>query len=379
MDTRSTPFEDASVSTPFEDASVIEKMQLIRARKSDPRSLSRGVGILVVHAVLYLVTLVGAVASFPLPVNILFAVSNGVFISLLFIIGHDGCHGSFVPQRQWNVWFARLAFIPCVHSTSLWQRTHNEMHHVRTNLKGVDHVWAPMSKAEYDAASPARRWLERVYRGPFGPIVYYYLAFWLYRLVVPLAPETRSQWKRHLPESLFVLTGFALTLAAIGVLGTVLAPERSLWQTYLVGWVLPFAVWNYVMGLTIYLNHTHPTIPWFGDERTWTFYRGNVLGTTHVKMPRFLLPLFSDVLAHTAHHADVLLPVYALPDMQAELKQNFGADVHEYALSLAEYKKIYTACKLFDFERMCWTDFKGVPTAVTWASKGVGSALAGQI
>lgn len=26
------------------------------------------------------------------------------------------------------------------------------------------------------------------------------------------------------------------------------------------------------------------------------------------------------------------------------------------------YMKITRACKLFDFERMCWTDFRGAPT-----------------
>jgi len=109
---------------------------------ADPRSLERGLGIFAVHLLLYLATLVGAVGSFPLPVNILFAVANGVFIALLFIVGHDGSHGSLVPQRAWNLWLARFAFIPCAHSASLWRRTHNE-HHRRTNLKGVDRVWAP--------------------------------------------------------------------------------------------------------------------------------------------------------------------------------------------------------------------------------------------
>ena len=341
---------------------------LAPAVADDPRSLGRGFALFAVHAALYLATLIGAIANFAFPVNILFGAANGVFIALLFIIGHDANHMSFVPDRRWNRRFARLAFIPCVHSASLWRRTHNEMHHQRTNLKGVDHVWAPMSKAEYDAASPARRWLERVYRGPFGPVIYYYGTFWLYRLVLPLAPETRAQWKRHLPDSIFVVSAFVITLVGIGLAGHALAPQRPLWLTYLTGWVLPFAVWNYVMALTIYLNHTHPTIPWFADGRMWSFHRGNVLSTVHVKLPRYLAPLYSDALAHTAHHADVLLPVYELPAAQAKLKGTFGADLQEYSLSFAEYRKIYTACKLFDFERMCWTDFDGRATATTWAS-----------
>lgn len=332
------------------------------ARDADPRSLGRGLGLFAVHAALYFATLVAAIANFPLPVNLLFAVANGLFIALLFIIGHDGCHGSYVPQRRWNLWLARLAFIPCVHSASLWRRTHNDGHHYRTNLKGVDAVWAPMSKREYDAAPLFRRWLERLYRGPLGPLVYYWGEFWLYRLVFPLAPDVRAEWKRHLPDTLLVLTGFALTLIAIGVFGAHLAPGRSLWLTFVTGWAIPFAVWNYVMALTIYLNHTHPNIPWFSDERRWTFHRANVLGTAHVRLPRWLAPLYSDALAHTAHHANVALPVYALPPAQAKLKTAFGAGVQDYALSFAQYRRIYTACKLFDFERMCWTDFDGTPT-----------------
>ncbi|HEY3636957.1 MAG TPA: fatty acid desaturase [Rhizomicrobium sp.] len=335
----------------------------VQSPATDPRSLKRGAGLFFVHVLLYFVTLLGAVANFGLPVNIMFGVANGVFIALLFIVGHDGCHGSFVPQRNWNLWFARLAFIPCVHSVSLWRRTHNELHHSRTNLKGVDRVWAPMSKKEYDSASPFRRWLERVYRGPVGPLIYYYGEFWIHRLVLPLAPETRAQWKRHLPESIFVIAGFALTLAAIGYVGSLFAPQRSLWLTYATGWALPFAVWNYLMGLTIYLNHTHPAIPWFKDETLWSAHAGNVLGTTHVKLPRRLAPLYSDALSHTAHHADVRLPVYALPAAQIALEQRFSTGVQEYDFSLSEYRRIYSACKLFDFDRMCWTDFNGIPTA----------------
>ena len=340
-----------------------------RTKREDPRSLKHGLEIFAVHVLLYFATLLGAIANFALPVNLLFSVANGVFIALLFIIGHDGCHGSFVPQRSWNRWLARFAFVPCVHSASLWRRTHNEMHHHRTNLKGFDRAWAPMSKAEYDSASSFRRWLERVYRGPFGPVIYYYREFWLYRLVLPLAPETRTNWKRHLPDSAFVLAGFALTLFTIVSLGLTFAPLRPFWLTFVLGWAIPFAVWNYVMGLSIYLNHTHPNIPWFQDESSWTFHRGNVRSAAHVVLPRYLAPLLSDVLAHTAHHAEVTLPVYALPAAQAKLKSAFETEVQEYPFSLSEYRKVYRACKLFDFERMCWTDFEGVPTAATWAAE----------
>ena len=331
------------------------------APQRDRRSLRRGLSLFAGHYLLYFVTLAGAVAPLPVFVNLISAVANGVLIALLFIIGHDGAHGSFVPQRAVNRWIARLAFIPCVHSVSLWRVVHNKMHHGRTNLKGVDGVWAPMSKAEYDAATPARRWLERLYRGPFGPLVYYYLEFWIHRTLLPLAPEFRSQWARHISSSLFALTGYALTLAAILAAGAWLTPARPLWQVFAIGWALPFAVWNYLMAFTTYLNHTHPAILWFDDEHKWTRHRGNLLDTANVVMPINIAPLYTKVMAHTAHHHRLRVPVYALPQAQAELNAEFG-NLITYKLTPRAYRDIYRACKLFDFERMCWTDFDGVPT-----------------
>ena len=328
---------------------------------ADRRSLRRGMSVLVGHYALYFATLAGALAPLPTLFNVLFAVANGIFIAMLFIIGHDGAHGSFVPGRKRNLWIARIAFIPCVHSVSLWRVIHNKLHHGRTNLKGVDGVWAPMSKAEYDAASPGRRWLERVYRGPFGPLIYYYLEFWIHRTLLPLAPEVRNQWKRHLPDSLFAVSGFVLTLAGIAVAGKTMVPARPLWLVLTIGWAVPFAVWNYLMAFTTYLNHTHPSILWFDDERLWARHKGNLLDTANVLMPVDAVPLYTKVMAHTAHHHRTLVPVYALPEAQAELNQAHGALI-EYTLTPSAYRRIYRACKLFDFERMCWTDFGGAPT-----------------
>ncbi len=330
------------------------------AAPRDRRSTHAGVALFAGHGAAYLVTLAGALAPIAAGFNIAFAVANGVLIALLFILGHDAAHGALVKRRKANRWLARFAFIPCVHAVSLWRAIHNHGHHARTNLKGIDNVWAPMSKAQYDAASAPRRWLERVYRGPFGPAIYYYGEYWIHRVLLPLAPEVRGQWKHHLPDSLFAVTGFAITLSVIALAGHVWAPARPLWQVLAVGWAIPFAVWNYLMGFTIYLNHTHPEIIWFDDETKWRRFKGNVVDTAYVRMPN-LIPLYTKVMAHTAHHEQTTMPVYALLDAQAELAAT-GVPLVAYTLTPGAYRRIYRACKLFDFERMCWTDFDGVPS-----------------
>lgn len=328
----------------------------------DRRSLARGLLLFGVYGFLYVATLIDAIAPFPIALNVLSGIGNGICIAMLFIVGHDCCHGALVPGRRWNLWLGRFAFIPVIHSVSLWRLAHNQHHHGRTNLKGVDPVWTPMSPSEYAAASRARQWLERVYRSGFGPIIYYYIEIWLPLMLLPVSRPARVDWKRHLPDSIFVLVGFFVTVAMLVVVGNAVAPERPLWMTITLGWIVPYATWNYLAAATVYLNHTHPDLPWFCDEANWSSYNGNVLGTVHVKMPIDIFPLYTDVMAHAAHHTNVRTPVYALPDEQKILKTRFGTDVKEYTLSVREYRRILAACKLFDFERMRWTDFNGVAT-----------------
>jgi omega-6 fatty acid desaturase (delta-12 desaturase) len=327
------------------------------------KSLGRGLWLLGIHYFLYFVTLTVAVAPLPVIVNIAAGVANGALIGLLFLIGHDSGHSAFVPGRALNRWITRLVFLPCLHSRSQWEVVHNRTHHRYTNLKGFDYVWAPMSKEEYDRVSTPRQFLERVYRGPFGPLIYYWFEFWLPKLVIPVTKQMRAEWKSHLPDSFFVILIGGGLVASIGVWGSFLSPERSLWLVMLLGWLIPFVVWNYLMALSIFLQHNHPKVPWFDDRNEWSFYGGNIRGTAHVDLPFDFLPLFKWVMLHHAHHALPSIPGYKLNEAQAKLIEAYGDDVVRYRFSVGEYRDIYRKCKLFDYDRKQWLDFDGKPTA----------------
>ncbi len=337
-------------------------LSLDERRELTTRSLAFGLFIFLAHFAFYGVTLWAAVADLPLWGNLLASVLNGFSIGLIFIIGHDTCHQAFVPSRRLNQILTRIAFIPSLHAASLWDLFHNRVHHVYPNLKGRDCVWVPLSKAEYDTASSPRRLLERAHRGFLGPLTYYVLGLWLPRLVLPLAKGARHEWRRHIFDSVFVIVCLALTLAGIAYLGHALAPDRPLWLTMLLGWVLPFAVWNYLMGMSIYLHHTHPAIPWFDNPDEWSFYNGNVRATAHVYIPAHFAPVWQRLMEHTAHHMLPTIPLYKLHRAQKMAEAKFGDDVTRYELTWSRYRQIRKACKLYDYERKCWTDFDGKPT-----------------
>ena len=97
-----------------------------------------------------------------------FGLAEGACIAMLFVVGHDACHGSFTASRTLNAWIGRVAFLPSLTPFRTWELGHNQTHHVYTNLKPLDYVWAPFSKTEFDRLPHWRRWLERVYRTRSG-------------------------------------------------------------------------------------------------------------------------------------------------------------------------------------------------------------------
>jgi omega-6 fatty acid desaturase (delta-12 desaturase) len=171
---------------------------------------------------------------------------------MLFIVGHDACHGSFTASRTLNAWIGRVAFLPSLTPFRTWELGHNQTHHVYTNLKPLDYVWAPFSKTEFDRLPRRRHWLERAYRTAPGVGIYYALEIWWRRLFFP---RGRRYWRDC---SLCAAYGIALSASAIA-LG---------WRAWLVGVVWPFVCWNWLMGWAIFEHHTHPT-PWFDDEAAW--------------------------------------------------------------------------------------------------------------
>src|SRR5204863_9541889 len=113
-------------------------MRLMRA-KSVPLALAIFAGDVVLYTASTCLAITGREALLAW----LFVTLAGLGIAMLFVVGHDACHGSFTPSRRLNGWIGRLAFLPSLTPFAGWEIGHNQTHHVYTNLKGRDYVWAP--------------------------------------------------------------------------------------------------------------------------------------------------------------------------------------------------------------------------------------------
>jgi acyl-lipid omega-6 desaturase (Delta-12 desaturase) len=283
------------------------------------------------------------------------AVLTTLAIVRLFIIGHDACHGSLTDHAALNKLLGRIAFLPSLTPFSLWRVGHNVVHHGFNNLKGRDFVWQPLDPAEFAALSPGRRLLERIYRSAVGPLPYYLVEIWWRRLYFPgraHAPGRRAEffWDATL-VSVFAAGWCAWLIAASASGGGGRAAVAPI-----VGFLLPFLVWNWTVGFVVYLHHTHPEVVWYADKSAWLRAQGILKGTVRYRVRPWWNWLLHNIMEHAAHHLDPRIPLYRLKAAQSALAR-LVPDTPVVELSLRTYWRSVRQCKLFDFQRRRWVGF----------------------
>ncbi|MDE2259278.1 MAG: fatty acid desaturase [Betaproteobacteria bacterium] len=285
----------------------------------------------------------------------------GFIIGRLFILGHDACHQSFTPFRLLNKILGRIAFLPSLTPYSLWDIGHNLVHHGQTNLKGFDFVWAPLSVEEFEALSPGRRLLERLYRSGWAPGLYYFIEMWWLRMYFPSKTYMGARRKAFFWDSLLV-TVFALIW--IGTLtACAFTTGQSVWLTVGAGFVAPFLFWNFMIGFVVYAHHTHTAVAWYDNKTEWVRAQPFVTTTVHLIFRFKVGALMHHIMEHTAHHLDMGIPMYRLKEAQKFLETHLPGRIIIQNFSWNWYFKTAHLCKLYDFKAKRWLDFYGNPTS----------------
>ena len=307
---------------------------------------------------LYFASLGVAIAPVPWPLSLVASIWAGVMIGAIFVAGHYACHQALTPHRTLNDWIGRLAMAPAWTARSLWMHFHNRIHHVYTNIIGVDYAVSPLSLDMWRRAGRARRAIYRLYRSPVGFLPYYLTEMWFKNHLLPWDPRVRANWRDHLPDALFALLWQIAIIGLILVVGAAINPGAATLRLLALGWLLPYLVWNTMMGVVIYAHHTHPDVAWYTDQNAAVSANVQVTGVVHAVLPQPLRMLSSDIMEHNAHHILPTIPHYHLAEAQRELELRFPSIPRLIVLSW-QMLAVIRACKLYDTERNCWVDFAG--------------------
>ena len=287
------------------------------------------------------------------PWGVLLCPAAAWFVGMMFIVGHDACHQSFTPSRRLNGLIGRVAFIPSLHSFSLWDLGHNRIHHRHNNVRGFDYVWEPMSPSDYRAANNLKRGIYRLLRSPIGVAIYYLPCIWLPKMFLVRKTVYGSFRRAYLWDGVLVWGALALQITAAVMIGSRFG--RSAIESVLLAVVVPFLIWNVLMSFVIYLHHTHPDVEWYQSVEEWRGADGAVRGTVHVRFPWLVRKLMFDIMEHNAHHFAPGVALYRLEAMQKLMPEE---ELVEWTWSVGAFLTIAAKCKLYDYDQHRWVTFR---------------------
>lgn len=328
------------------------------------RDTALALGLFALDVALFALTIAAVIVLRHPALKVLAGLCCGIVIARLFVLGHDACHQSYTDDRRLNAWLGRLAFLPSLTPYSLWDVGHNVVHHGYTNLRGFDFIWQPPTPEEFSAMSSGRRLLQRIYRSGWAPGLYYLVEVWWRHLYFP-SPEHLPTRRRVFRRDSQLVSGFAL-LWVLGLVAAARASEQSVLLLVATGFVLPFLVWNWIMGFIVYVHHTHPAIVWHANKAAWSSAVPFVSTTVHLRFRRRAGfdagALLHHITEHTAHHVDMSIPLYRLRAAQALLEERLPGAITIQDFSWRWYFDTARRCKLYDDRAGRWTDFAGQPT-----------------
>jgi acyl-lipid omega-6 desaturase (Delta-12 desaturase) len=326
------------------------------------RTVAIGVVVFLFDALLLAGMIAGAVCSRHPLLQAAFAIAAGIVIALLFVVGHDAGHQALTPYRWLNNLIGRLAVLPALHPYSLWILVHNYTHHRWTNLSPKDYVWTPLTMEQYQALPWKQQLLYRVYRSWAGIFIYYFLEFWVKRIMFPSRKEVHGTYKTaYLVDMAFVgvcATAYLVFLVA-GAREGWFQSSQPVWNALFFGAILPFAMWNTTMSFVIYLHHTHPDLKWYNDEAEWKRDASQAHSAVHVIFPGPINLFFHWIMEHNAHHARPSIPLYRLREAQEVLKASEQENIVVMRWSPWAHLDIARRCKLYDYQAKRWRDFQG--------------------
>src|SRR5437879_9485072 len=282
-------------------------------------------------------------------------VALALVVSALFIVGHDAAHGALFRSKRLNSLVGHVAMLPAWHVYEGWVLGHNRIHHAYTVRQGYDFVWHPYTLDEYRAMSRWQRSRHRFEWSWAGVGAYYMREVWWNKMVVGTPP---ARWIGAIRRDRWIVATFVLgasvALSSIGLARTG-SVAGTLWLVSRV-LLLPFLSFSYVIGSLVHIHHVHPDIRWW-KRREWTRFKGQMDGTTILRVPRGLNFLFHCIMVHIPHHVDMRIPMYNLELASDAIKTAYPDTVHDKRLRFRDFVGNTRRCKLYDFDRGEWLTY----------------------
>jgi omega-6 fatty acid desaturase (delta-12 desaturase) len=277
-------------------------------------------------------------------------------VTALFVVAHDSAHGALFNTKRKNSIIGRIAMLPSWHVFEAWVLGHNRIHHAFTVRQGYDFVWHPVTAQEYADKSRAGKLLHHIEWSWWGAGLYYLKEVWWHKMIAFTPP---ARWVKAIRRDRIVTLGFVLLMAVgLGVLAY--ARTHSIggvaWLILRVE-VVPFLGFSAMIGSVVHVHHVAPDIRWW-KRNEWNKFKGQMEGTTVLRVPKGVNFFFHWIMIHSPHHVDMRIPMYNLEMAALAIEKMYPDVVHDAPLRFKDFRHNTKVCKLYDFDEGHWLTYR---------------------
>ena len=238
--------------------------------------------------------------GYPYSMTLVLAFISALFLVRLFVLFHDCVHGSLFRGKGINTFFGHALGLLVFTPFDDWRFSHLRHHASYADLdaRGFGDI-VTMTRAEYDAASPAKRMLYRFYRHPLVLFGLGAVFMFLLRFRLPTRTSKRKERMSVLFTNLLIVIMVLLASATIG------------WRTYLLV-QLPVVWFAGAMGIWLfYVQHQFEGVYW-ARRKDWNALRAAMEGSSSYALPPVLRWITANIGYHHVHHLNARIPNYRL-------------------------------------------------------------------
>lgn len=257
--------------------------------------------------------------------TLVISVLAGGFLVRFFLIQHDCGHGAFFRSRKVNNWIGRILGVFTMTPYDNWKRSHAIHHATSGNLdeRGVGDI-DTMTVREYYDATPARRFIYRLYRSPFvlfviGPSYQFLLRN---RFPFMFDNDKRSYFVSVMGTNVAIGLVIAFVAYFVGV-GSFFAVQIPVTIV-----AASIGVWMF------YVQHQFEHTSWEGEDK-WVMYEAALKGSSHYDLPGPFRWMTANIGVHHIHHLASRIPFYRLHDVMRDFPELAGIRRLTFFQSLA--------------------------------------------